>query len=94
MPARVVPVFQYYPVYNDTVQGFYLHGFGDDQGIAFITTVNANFPGIPPGASLELGEVNRHVDGTIARTFTIRGYATSDQSAPWGIVVVYGLLAE
>lgn len=60
---RVVPVFSFYPVYSNTVQNVYLHGFKDDEGIAFVTIASANLPGRPPAVSLELGAVAAHFVG-------------------------------
>jgi hypothetical protein len=93
MATRLVPIYQYYPLYNNTVHRVYMHGWSGTEGCPlFVTPVGANMPGTPPGATLEIGPVSRHVDGTIARQFTIRGYRPDNQSAPWGIAVVYAIL--
>jgi hypothetical protein len=93
--TRIVPIYQYYPLYSDTVHRVYMHGWSGTEGCPlFVTTFSANIPGTPPGATLEIGPVSIHVDGTIARQFTIHGYRPDNQSAPWGIAIVYAILEE
>jgi hypothetical protein len=93
MALQIVPIFQYYTIWVNTVIDFFMWGWGKDEGCPlFASPLRANHPGSPVAVKLENGIVHEAGDGSLVRYFRVSGHNWQGMTAPHGGVMIYAIV--